>query len=137
MANTVILCVDDDESILDTLTDILEEAGYAVILARTGLDALALAYSQKPDLILLDLLLPDMPGEEVCRRLRLHHPTARTPIIMLTVKSDEVNTVRGLEIGADYYVTKPFSPKVLIARIMSLLKSQSLIGGSPSQNEAI
>lgn len=127
MANTVVLCVDDDESILDLLTYVLEEAGFSVIIAQTGLDALALAYSKKPALVLLDLVLPDIPGEEVCRRLRIHSPTARTPVIMLTVKSDEEATVRGLEMGADDYVKKPFSPKVLVARIKALLRSREQI----------
>ena len=127
MAKTVILCVDDDENILDLLDEVLTEAGFTPIIAQTGLDALALAYSKKPDLVLLDLFLPDIPGEEVCRRLRLHSPTARTPVIMLTVKRDELNLVQGLEIGADDYVKKPFSPRVLVARINALLKSRDLI----------
>jgi two-component system alkaline phosphatase synthesis response regulator PhoP len=124
MANTVILCVDDDPTILELLTFVLEEAGFSVLLARTGLDALALAYSQKPALILLDLVLPDMPGEEVCRRLRLHSPTAKSPIIMLSVKDEEADKVMGLEIGADDYVTKPFSPRILLARIKALLRDR-------------
>ena len=128
MANTVILCVDDEEHILELLTYVLEEAGFSVLLARTGTDALALAYSENPSLILLDLLLPDIPGDEICRRLRTHSPTAKTPIIMLTVKSDEEDMVRGLEIGADDYVAKPFSPRVLVARIKALLRTKELIG---------
>ena len=124
MANTVILCVDDDPGILELLTFVLEEAGFSVLLAQNGLDALALAYSRKPALILLDLVLPDMPGEEVCRRLRLHSPTAKSPIIMLSVKGDEADKVMGLEIGADDYVTKPFSPRILLARIKALLRSR-------------
>jgi len=128
MANTVILCVDDEEHILELLTYVLEEAGFSVLLARTGTDALALAYSENPSLILLDLLLPDIPGEEVCRRLRTHSPTAKTPIIMLTVKSGEEDMVKGLEIGADDYVAKPFSPRVLVARIKALLRTKELVG---------
>ena len=135
MANTIVLCVDDDESILDLLTDVLEEAGFSVIFARTGLDALALAYSKKPALILLDLVLPDIPGEEVCRRLRIHSPTARTPVIMLTVKSDEEATVRGLEMGADDYVKKPFSPRVLVARIKALLRMREVFDNLPTPLE--
>lgn len=135
MANTVVLCVDDDESILDLLTYVLEEAGFSVIIARTGLDALALAYSKKPALILLDLVLPDIPGEEVCRRLRIHSPTARTPVIMLTVKSDEEATVRGLEMGADDYVKKPFSPRVLVARIKALLRMREVFDNLPTPLE--
>lgn len=128
MANkeTLILCVDDDAHILDLLTYILEEAGFSIIVARTGQDALALAITRKPSLILLDLFLPDIPGEEVCRRLREHKPTAKTPIIMLTVKSDEMNKVMGLEIGADDYVTKPFSSQILVARIKALLRRKEM-----------
>lgn len=123
---TLILCVDDDAHILDLLTYILEEAGFSVILAKTGFDALSLAISKKPSLILLDLFLPDLPGEEVCRRLRSHAPTAKLPIIMLTVKSDEMDKVRGLDIGADDFVTKPFSVPILIARIKALLRRKEM-----------
>ena len=117
-----ILCVDDDRNILEALSELLESAGYAVLLARTGYDALALAVSRKPSLILLDLVLPDIPGEEVCRRLRTHTPTAGIPVIMLTVKGDESDKVLGFETGADDYVTKPFSDQVLLARIRALLR---------------
>lgn len=123
---TLILCVDDDTHILDLLTYILEEAGFSVILAKTCFDALSLAISKKPSLILLDLFLPDLPGEEVCRRLRSHAPTAKLPIIMLTVKSDEMDKVRGLDIGADDFVTKPFSVPILIARIKALLRRKEM-----------
>ena len=119
---TLILCVDDDAIILELLIYNLEAAGYSVITARGGFDALALAFSARPDLVLLDLLLPDLPGEEVCRRLRAHAPAADLPIIMLTVKADEDDKVRGLECGADDYVTKPFSVQVLLARIRALLR---------------
>ena len=127
MLNTVILCVDDDPHILELLTFVLEEAGFSVLLARNGLDALALAYSRKPALVLLDLVLPDMPGEEICRRLRLHSPTAKSPIIMLSVKDEEADKVMGLEIGADDYITKPFSPRILLARIKALLRSREYV----------
>lgn len=127
MPNTVILCVDDDPHILELLTFVLEEAGFSVLLARNGLDALALAYSRKPALVLLDLVLPDMPGEEICRRLRLHSPTAKSPIIMLSVKDEEADKVMGLEIGADDYITKPFSPRILLARIKALLRSRDYV----------
>ena len=117
-----ILCGDDDEGILEALSELLEDADYPVLLARTGYDALALAISKKPALILLDLVLPDLPGEEVCRRLRTHTPTAGIPVIMLTVKGDESDKVIGFETGADDYVTKPFSYQVLLARIRALLR---------------
>lgn len=125
-SQALILCVDDDADVLDLLSDVLQEAGFSVILAKTGYDGLALAVSQKPSLILLDLFLPDLPGEEVCRLLRIHAPTARIPIIMLTVRSDELDKAMGLEIGADDYVTKPFSVQILIARIKALLRRKEM-----------
>ena len=122
----MILCVDDDPRTLEQLIRSLEDAGFSVLIAENGTDALALAYTRKPSLILLDLHLPDIPGEEVCRRLRAHALTARTPIIMLTVKADEADKVRGLELGADDYVTKPFSEVLLLARIRALLRRRGI-----------
>ena len=124
--HTPILCVDDDVNVLDSLTDMLEDAGFAVIVAQTGYDALALAVSRKPSLVLLDLVLPDLPGEEVCRRLRAHAPTADLPVIMLTVKDSEADKVIGFETGADDYVTKPFSEQILLARIRALLRRHEM-----------
>ena len=124
--HTPILCVDDDVNVLDSLTDMLEGAGFAVIVAQTGYDALALAVSRKPSLVLLDLVLPDLPGEEVCRRLRAHAPTADLPVIMLTVKDSEADKVIGFETGADDYVTKPFSEQILLARIRALLRRHEM-----------
>lgn len=121
-----ILCVDDDENILEVLSEMLEAAGMPVLVARTGYDALALAISQRPALILLDLVLPDLPGEEVCNRLRAHVPTADIPIIMLTVKGEESDKVFGFENGADDYVTKPFSAQILLARIRALLRRREM-----------
>jgi two-component system phosphate regulon response regulator PhoB len=118
--------VDDDENILEVLSEMLEAAGMPVLVARTGYDALALAISQRPALILLDLVLPDLPGEEVCNRLRAHVPTADIPIIMLTVKGDESDKVFGFENGADDYVTKPFSAQILLARIRALLRRREM-----------
>ena len=121
-----ILCVDDDVNVLYRLTDMLEKAGFPVIVAQTGYDALALAVSRKPSLILLDLVLPDLPGEEVCRRLRAHAPTADIPVVMLTVKDREADKVMGFETGADDYVTKPFSEQILLARIRALLRRHDM-----------
>ena len=121
-----ILCVDDDEIILEALTEMLEAAGMPVLVARTGYDALALAISKRPALILLDLMLPDLPGEEVCSMLRAHAPTANIPVIMLTVKDGEMDKVYGFENGADDYVTKPFSRQVLMARICALLRRREM-----------
>ena len=122
----LVLCVDDDPEVLQRLTFILHRAGFTTLVAKNGYDALALAVSRKPALILLDLILPDIPGEEICRRLRSHTPTASIPIIMLTVRSDELAKVRGLEIGADDYVTKPFSEQILIARVRALLRRREM-----------
>ena len=122
----LILCVDDDPEILQKLSSILENAGFSTLVAKNGYDALALAVSRKPSLILLDLILPDLPGEEICRRLRSHTPTASIPIIMLTVRSNELAKVRGLDIGADDYVTKPFSDQILIARVKALLRRREM-----------
>ena len=121
-----ILCVDDDVNTLDSLTEMLEGVGLPVIVAQTGYDALALAVSRKPALILLDLVLPDLPGEEVCHRLRTHSPTADIPVIMLTVKDSETDKVIGFETGADDYVTKPFSKQILLARIRALLRRHDM-----------
>ena len=123
---TVILCVDDDLELLNTLTEGLDAVGFRVLVSRNGFDALALAYAHRPSLILLDLLLPDLSGEEVCATLRRHAPTADIPIIMLTRKDTESDKVLGLEIGADDYVTKPFSMQVLIARIRALLRRRDM-----------
>jgi len=124
--HTPILCVDDDVNALDSLTEMLEGAGFPVIAAQTGYDALALAISRKPSLVLLDLVLPDLPGEEVCHRLRAHAPTADLPVIMLTVKDSEADKVIGFETGADDYVTKPFSEQILLARIRALLRRHEM-----------
>ena len=121
-----ILCVDDDVNTLDSLTEMLEGAGFPVIVAQTGYDALVLAFSRKPSLLLLDLVLPDLPGEEVCRRLRAHAHTADIPVIMLTVKDSETDKVIGFETGADDYVTKPFSEQILLARIRALLRRHDM-----------
>ncbi len=121
-----ILCVDDDVNTLDSLTEMLEGAGFPVIVAQTGYDALVLAFSRKPSLLLLDLVLPDLPGEEVCHRLRAHAPTADIPVIMLTVKDSETDKVIAFETGADDYVTKPFSEQILLARIRALLRRHDM-----------
>ena len=117
-----ILCVDDDKDILEALSEMLEAAGYPVLLALTGYDALALAISKKPSLILLDLVLPDIPGEEVCHRRNSHAPTAGIQVIMRTAESGESDKGIGFETGADDYVTKPFSDQILLARIRALLR---------------
>jgi two-component system alkaline phosphatase synthesis response regulator PhoP len=122
MARERILVVDDEEDILELLRFNLAREGYRVACAASGETAFQEARSRQPDLILLDLMLPGMDGLEVCRLLKGDPKTAGIPIIMLTAKSEESDIVAGLELGADDYVTKPFSPKVVIARIRTALR---------------
>ncbi|MCL4503880.1 MAG: response regulator [Deltaproteobacteria bacterium] len=122
MAQESILAVDDEEDILELLRYNLAREGYRVTGAATGEEAVATARAILPDLILLDLLLPGVDGLEVCRRLKSDARTRPIPIIMLTAKGEEADIVAGLELGADDYVTKPFSPRVLLARIRTALR---------------
>ena len=117
-----ILVVDDEAVLLETLAYNLEQAGYQVSTAADGASALEAAHREKPDLIILDLMLPVIDGLEVCRRLRREDDTAGILILMLTAKSDEIDKVVGLEVGADDYVTKPFSRHELLARVKALLR---------------
>ena len=115
-----ILVIEDDENIRMALEDDLSLEGYQVISAEEGQQGFAMAKENQADLIILDIMLPKMNGFDVCRKLRQVGIT--TPILMLTAKSQEIDKVLGLEIGADDYVTKPFSPRELIARIKALLR---------------
>jgi two-component system alkaline phosphatase synthesis response regulator PhoP len=117
-----ILVVEDEPDIAELVRHYLEKEGFHLSIAKTGLEALNLVRSTHPDLVILDLMLPQMDGFEVCKSLRQKPETALLPIIMLTAKKDESDTVVGLELGADDYVTKPFSPKTLIARVKSLFR---------------
>jgi DNA-binding response OmpR family regulator len=117
--NELILVVDDEAKIVKLARDYLEKNGFQVISAGDGITALAMARRQRPDLIVLDLLLPGMDGREVCRALRRD---TEVPIIMLTALAEESDQVVGLELGADDYVTKPFSPRALVARVRALLR---------------
>lgn len=114
-----ILIVDDEAKIVEVVQSYLEDRGYSVYSAGDSSQALALFDEVHPSLVILDLMLPDMSGEEICRRLRLK---SRVPIIMLTAKIEEQDILTGLDIGADDYVTKPFSPKQLVARVDALLR---------------
>jgi len=124
-----VLIVDDEKDIVDLIAFNLDKEGYAVLKAYDGEKALELARTRKPHLVLLDLMLPGIQGLEVCKILRSKAETASLPIIMLTAKGDEVDKVLGLEIGADDYVTKPFSVKELLARIRALLRRSEPIRG--------
>jgi two-component system phosphate regulon response regulator PhoB len=118
----VILAVEDEESILELLRYNLEKAGFAVTSAASGEAALALARQRRPDLVLLDLMLPGIDGLDVCRLLKKGKETEDVPIIMLTARGEESDIVTGLELGADDYLTKPFSPRVLLAHIRAALR---------------
>ncbi len=122
MAKETILIVDDEEDVLELVRYNLAKEGYAVIAAETGERALTQAHAKGPDLIILDLMLPGIDGLEVCKQLKAEPKTRHIPIIMLTAKGEESDIVTGLELGADDYVTKPFSPKVLIARVRRTLR---------------
>ena len=117
-----ILIVEDEHDILQLVKHYLEKEGFRVSTAMTGIESLKKVKEDKPDLIVLDLMLPEMDGLEVCKRVRSAPDTAMLPIIMLTAKAEESDTIVGLELGADDYVTKPFSPKALVARVKALLR---------------
>jgi len=120
-----LLVVEDERDILNLLCYTLENAGYRVLRAETGSEGLNRARTALPDLVLLDLMLPDLDGFEVCRKLKQDSKTEGIPVVMLTARSDDGDVVTGLEVGADDYITKPFSPKVLEARIRRLLKRKA------------
>jgi DNA-binding response OmpR family regulator len=122
MANELILVVDDEAGITDFVSYNLEQAGYRARVEATGKGALSSAAKETPDLVVLDLMLPDLSGFEVCKALRQKEATRRVPVIMLTARDDEVDKIVGLEIGADDYVTKPFSPRELVARVGAVLR---------------
>jgi DNA-binding response OmpR family regulator len=114
---TTILLVDDDKMITGPLADRLQEAGYTVWVANNGRSGLEMALNQQPDVVVLDIMMPDMDGWEVCKALRRQ---SSVPILMLTARGDEVDRILGLELGADDYLTKPFSTRELIARLRAL-----------------
>ncbi|MFA9480164.1 response regulator [Phycisphaerales bacterium AB-hyl4] len=127
-----ILIVEDEPDLLELLRYNLVREGYRVQVADTGEEGLRLARAAAPDLMLLDLMLPAMDGLEVCKAIKSRDRTSRTAIIMLTAKGEEADIVRGLEAGADDYITKPFSPRVLLARINSVLRRRQEEQGSGS-----
>jgi two-component system alkaline phosphatase synthesis response regulator PhoP len=117
--NELILVVDDEARIVKLARDYLEQAGFRVVSAADGLTALAVARRDRPDLIVLDLMLPGMDGLDVCRSLRR---TSDVPVIMLTARAEEADRLIGLELGADDYIVKPFSPRELVARVRTVLR---------------
>ncbi len=122
MSNEKVFAVDDEEDILELLKFNLSREGFQVFCAGSGKQAVHLVRSEYPDLIILDLMLPDMDGLEITRRLKNDPDTRNIPIVMLTAKGEEADIVTGLELGADDYITKPFSPRVLIARVRAVLR---------------
>ena len=125
MATERILVVDDEEDLLELIHFNLTKEGYRVTTVATGESAISEARAALPDLIVLDLLLPKVDGLNVCKTLKGDAKTAHIPIVMLTAKSEEADVVTGLELGADDYITKPFSPRVLLARLRSVLRRRS------------
>lgn len=117
-----VLVVDDEEDLIELVEYNLSKEGYQVKSAMTGEEALTAARNDAPDLILLDLMLPGLSGEDVCRILKNDQNTNHIPIIMLTAKGEETDVINGFELGADDYIAKPFSPKVLIARANAVLR---------------
>jgi two-component system, OmpR family, alkaline phosphatase synthesis response regulator PhoP len=117
-----VLIVEDEKDILHLVKIYLDKEGFRTLTAENGAEALRQARSEHPDLIILDLMLPVIDGLEVCKKLRLSPQTSMLPIVMLTAKSGESDTVVGLELGADDYVTKPFSPRELVARIKAFFR---------------
>lgn len=128
-----ILVVDDEAILVETIAYNLEQAGYQVITVADGASALEAARRETPDLIILDIMLPEMDGFEVCRQLRRESNTSTTPIMILTAKADEIDKVVGLEIGADDYITKPFGRRELLARVRALLRRADYV--LPSKEE--
>lgn len=122
MAKERILLIEDDEDIQELIRYNLTREGYVVEAAGSAENGLALATTSRPDLILLDLMLPGMEGLEACRRLKGSEATSSIPVIMVTAKGEETDIVAGLELGADDYIVKPFSPRVLVARIRAVLR---------------
>jgi two-component system alkaline phosphatase synthesis response regulator PhoP len=122
MAKTVVLVVDDEEDIRELVALNLGREGFKVVGADSGEQALKQARFEPPDLIVLDLMLPGMDGLEVCRKIKADPKTRQIPIVMLTAKSEDADIVAGLELGADDYITKPFSGRVLVARVRRILR---------------
>lgn len=132
MARTHILVVDDEPDILELIRYNLAQNGYGVRGVLSGEEALLQVRAQLPDLVILDLMLPGVDGLEVCRALKQDARTAVTPILMLSARSEDADVVAGLELGADDYLTKPFSPRVLLARVRAVLRRQQVVAADES-----
>ena len=127
MANEKILVVDDEEHIAELIRYNLESNGYKILSANNGIDAMKIVLEERPNLILLDLMIPGKDGYDVCKEIRSTKEVMNTPIIMLTAKSEEIDKILGLELGADDYITKPFSVRELLARVKAVLRRFSIV----------
>ena len=125
-----ILIIEDEEGIIHLLNLYLRDAGYEVVVAKDGADGLAMHAREHPDIVLLDIMLPALDGFEVCRRIRAW---SKTPILMLTARGDEDDRIQGLDIGADDYIVKPFSPRELVSRVRAILRR---VGGQGEGQQA-
>ena len=125
MSKGTVLVIDDERDLIELVRYNLDKEGFDVVAASDGTSGLEIATKHKPNLVVLDLMMPGMDGLEVCRRMRADERTRRIPVIMLTAKAAEADRVVGLEMGADDYVTKPFSPRELIARVKAVLRRTS------------
>ena len=128
MAKEKILIVDDEEHIVELLKFNLLNAGYDVFTANDGIEAVKIAKAQKPGLMLLDLMLPGIDGFDVCKEIKRDNEMKKTSIIMLTAKGEELDKILGLELGADDYITKPFSVRELLARVKAVLRRTNSLG---------
>jgi two-component system phosphate regulon response regulator PhoB len=136
MSEHRILVVEDEEDILELLRFNLAREGHAVLTSASGEDGLELARAERPDLILLDLMLPGLDGREICRRLKQDPETRHIPVVMVTARGEESDIVAGLELGADDYVTKPFSPRILTARVAAVLRRASRTA-APAEDDGV
>jgi len=139
MPNMSLLVVEDDTDILNLLTYNLQVAGFDVLTSQEGYEALSLAKRHHPDLVILDLMIPGLDGFEVCKEMKRQEDTKNIPVIMLTARGEEVDRIVGLELGADDYVVKPFSPRELILRIRAVLRRSAQEASPESiwQNEGL
>lgn len=133
MAKENILVIEDEEDIRELISYNLSKEGYRVMAVESGEEGYRMAVKELPDLILLDIMLPGLDGLEICKLLQSDPKTKGTPIIMLTAKSEETDIITGLELGADDYITKPFSPKVLNARVRTILRRNKALPSDESE----
>lgn len=136
MIGKKILVIEDETDIIELLVYNLAREGFEVSSVRSGEDGLRAVFSAQPDIVLLDLMLPGLDGLEVCKRLKAEASTRHIPVIMLTAKGEDSDVITGLEVGADDYIVKPFSPRVLVARVRAVIRRQSLEANESSVIQA-